>query len=76
MAACERVAFIDKCEKISLTIAANLVRICNTIDSQIYYYGSAPIILTGDNRSLLIGPNNSNSSELKSHMKAANIPMR
>ena len=47
VAACERIAFVDKCEKISLTVTSNLLRVCNTVDSNIYYYGPAPIIMTG-----------------------------
>ncbi len=70
VASCERIAFVDKCEKLSLTIASNLLRICNTLDSTIYSYSPSPIILTGDNRSLILGPNNSNSKELKAHLKA------
>jgi TBCC domain-containing protein 1 len=58
IAACEKIAFVDKCEKIYFTTATNLLRICNTVDSSIYYYGPSPIILTGDNRSVSIGPNN------------------
>ncbi len=68
VASCERIAFVDKCEKLSLTIASNLLRICNTLDSTIYLYSPSPIILTGDNRSLILGPNNSNSKELKAHL--------
>lgn len=75
VAACERVAFIDKCEKISLTIASNLIRICNTMGSTIYSYTTSPIILTGDNRALSLAPNNCASSDLKNHLKAANIPL-
>ena len=75
VASCEKIAFIDKCEKVSLTITTNLLRICNTLDSQFYYYGTSPITLTGDNRNLMLGPNNSNSPDLKMQLKAANIPL-
>ena len=51
------------------------MRICNTLDSTFYFYGTSPIILTGDNRNLVLGPNNSNAPDLKSHLKAANIPI-
>jgi hypothetical protein len=43
------------------------------MDSSIYSYSPSPIILTGDNRSLNLGPNNSASKDLKNHMKAASI---
>ncbi len=75
IASCERIAFIDKCEKVSFTVATNLLRVCNTHDSNIYYYGPSPIILTGDNKSISVGPNNSASPELPKHLKAAGIPL-
>ena len=56
-------------------MATNLLRVCNTHDSNIYYYGPSPIILTGDNKSINIGPNNSSSPELPKHLKSANIPL-
>lgn len=43
------------------------------MDSNIYSYSQSPIILTGDNRSISIGPNNSSSKDLKNHIKAANM---
>ena len=51
------------------------MRICNSVDSTVYYYGSSPIIMTGDNRSIQIGPNNSLSPQLSEHIKKANIPL-
>lgn len=75
IAACERIAFVDKCERVSFTVATNLLKIFNTHDSNIYYYGPSPIILIGDNKSILIGPNNSSSPDLPKHLKAANIPL-
>ena len=65
IAAVEKIAFVDKCEKIYFTTAANSLRICNTVDSSIYYYGPSPIILTGDNRSVAIGPNNCPAKQLR-----------
>lgn len=56
-------------------MATNLLRVCNTHDSNIYYYGPSPIILTGDNKSISVGPNNSSSPELPRHLKAASIPL-
>ena len=75
IAACERIAFIDKCERVAFTVATNLLRVCNTHDSTIYYYGPSPLVLTGDNKSILVGPNNSPSPDLQKHLKAANIPL-
>jgi hypothetical protein len=33
------------------------------------------LILTGDNKSILVGPNNSPSPYLQKHLKNANIPV-
>ena len=76
IAAVEKIAFVDKCEKIYFTTATNSLRICNTVDSSIYYYGPSPIILTGDNRSVAIGPNNCPAKELRSHIKSAGIELK
>lgn len=43
------------------------------MDSTIYSYSPSPIILTGDNRSLCLGPNNCASKDMKNHMKAAGL---
>ena len=59
----------------SFTVATNLLRVCNTHDSNIYYYGSSPILLTGDNKAIMVGPNNSPAYDLPKHLKAANIPI-
>jgi len=45
------------------------------VDSVIHYYGPSPIILTGDNRSIQIAPNNSLSPTLPEHIKKAGIPV-
>lgn len=75
IAACERIAFVDKCERVSFTVATNLLRVCNTHESNIYFYGPSPIILTGDNKAISIGPNNSVSPDLPRHFKDANIEL-
>ena len=56
-------------------MASNLLRVCNTHDSNIYFYGLSPIILTGDNKTISVGPNNSSSPDLPRHIKNANILM-
>lgn len=45
------------------------------MDSSIYSYSPSPTILTGDNRTLSLAPNNSASRDLRTHMKAASIPV-
>lgn len=46
------------------------------MDSSIYYYGPSPIILTGDNRSVSIGPNNCPAKDLRGHIKSAGIELK
>jgi len=41
-----------------------MLRIGNTIDSVIFYYGSTHPILYGDCRSITFAPNNSNSIKI------------
>jgi hypothetical protein len=73
IAACQRIAFVDKCERVAFTVGAHLLRVCNTHDSNIYYYGSSPLILTGDNKGVAIGPNNSPAPDLPRHLQDAHI---
>ena len=46
---------------------------CNTHDSNIYFYGASPIVLTGDNKAISIGPNNSSAPDLRRYLKEAKI---
>jgi hypothetical protein len=56
-----------------LTICSNFLRIGNTVDSSFFYYGSYAPILYGDNKSILLGPNNANYNELYERVKSARI---
>lgn len=60
---------IDKCENLTITVASNFLRIGNTIDSTIYYYGSYYPVLYGDNRSVILAPNNANLLDLFERMR-------
>ena len=75
IASVKKVCTIDKCENVTITVVANFLRIGNTIDSNINYYGSYNPILYGDNRSLIIGPYNANYIELIDRVKEADIPI-
>jgi hypothetical protein len=66
---------VDKCENLTLTVAANYLRVGNTVDSTINYYGSFNPILYGDNRSITIGPYNANYADLIERIKDAEIPI-
>lgn len=72
--AVRKVCAVDKCEKVSLTVSANLVRIGNTIDSKFYTYSTFEPVLFGDNKSLVMGPNNANYVEMIDKLKKAEIP--
>ena len=50
IAAVNKICSLEKCENISLTVASNFLRVGNTVDSTIYYYGSYFPVLYGDNR--------------------------
>ncbi len=75
VAAVKKVCTVDKCENLTLTVASNFLRIGNTIDSTINYYGSFNPMLYGDNRSITIGPYNANYTELIERIKEAEIPI-
>ena len=60
VSAVSKVTTIDKCEKTKVTVASNFLRVGNTIDSRINFYGAYPPVLYGDNRSITLGPYNAN----------------
>ena len=70
-----KVCTIDKCENLTITVAANFLRVGNTIDSTIYYFGSYYPVLFGDNRSIVLAPNNANYMEFLERLKNAKIPV-
>ena len=69
VASVKKITSIEKCENVSITVASNMIRIGNTIDSTIYYFGSYNPILYGDNRSITLAPNNANYTELIDRLK-------
>lgn len=75
VAAVKKVCTVDKCENLTLTVAANYLRIGNTIDSTFNFYGSYNPVLYGDNRSIVIGPYNANYVDLIDRIKEAEIPI-
>lgn len=75
VAAVRRICSVDKCERINLTCSTNLLRIGNTIDSKLNFFSTSEPILFGDNKSIVMGPNNANSFEMIDKMKKAEIPI-
>jgi len=75
IAAVNKVCTIEKCENLTITVASNFLRVGNTVDSTIYYYGSYYPVLYGDNRSITMAPNNANYIQLLDRMKVAKVPL-
>jgi Tubulin binding cofactor C len=73
VAAVKNITAVDKCEKINLTVASNMIRIGNTLDSKFYTFSTYEPILFGDNKSLFLAPNNANYVELFARIKEAKI---
>ncbi len=68
-----KVVSIDKCELSTICLSTNLLRISNSIDTYIYSYLLQKPILYGDNRGLMLGPQNAFSSDLATHLKNASL---
>ena len=75
MASSNKVVSIDKCENCNICLATNLLRISNSIDTNIFSYILQNPILYGDNRGIMLGPNNIFYSELSLHLKNAKLPL-
>ena len=73
VAAVKFITHVNKCEKISMTNSANIIQIGNTIDSKFYTFSTYEPIFFGDNKSIFMGPNNSNYVEMIQRIKKANI---
>lgn len=76
VAAVSKICSIEKCENVNITVVSNFLRVGNTVDSIIYYYGSYYPVLYGDNRSITLAPNNANYSEFYERIKAAKIQIQ
>ena len=75
ISAVTKICTVEKCENISLTVASNLLRVGNTVDSCIFYYGTYYPVLYGDNRSITLAPNNANHNEIPERLKKAKIQL-
>ncbi|EGR33620.1 tubulin-specific chaperone c, putative [Ichthyophthirius multifiliis] len=75
VSAVQKICTIDKCENVNIVVASSFIRIGNTIDSTIHYYGSFNPVLYGDNRSINLAPHNGNYIELLEKVKLAKIPV-
>lgn len=75
VASVKNVCSVDKCEYLHLTVASNVLKIGNTIDSKFYTLSTYEPILFGDNKSIFLAPNNANYTELLTRIKQAEIPI-
>ena len=75
ISAVNKICSIEKCENICVTVAANFIRIGNTVDSTLNYYGSYYPILCGDSRNITLAPNNANYYKFFDRIKSAHIPL-
>ena len=74
VAAVSKTATIEKCENVTLIVAANQLRIGNCIDSLVHSYTHKhPPIVYGDTRNLRMAPHNVMYSSLPNHLVSANI---
>ncbi len=73
VAAVSKITSIDKCENCSICVATNLIKISNTLDSNIYSYTNTQPILFGDNRGVIMGPHNVFYNELPNYLKISKI---
>lgn len=62
---------ISICDRVTVCLASNFLRISNTIDSTIHYYGSFSPVIYGDSRSITLAPHNGNTQKLLDRLKEA-----
>lgn len=75
VSAVSKIATIDKCENCNICIAANFLRIANSIDSTIYSYTMNETVLFGDNRGLILGPHAVWYNDMPVNLKAAKLTL-
>lgn len=74
VAAVSKVCTIEKCENVTVSVAANQLRIGNCVDSLVHSYNpNHPPIIYGDTRNLRLGPHNVYYGHFHDHLQNANI---
>lgn len=77
VAAVTRACTLDKCENVTVCVAADYLRIGNCVDCQIYAYTQiSPPVIYGDTRSLQLAPHNASYPELQNTLREAGINFR
>jgi len=72
-AAVSKVCTLDKSERVTLSIASNMLRVGNSVECRLNMYLATYPILYGDNRHVLLGPHNVAYDELMTHIKHSKI---
>lgn len=67
---------IDRCENVQVTVIAGLIRVSNCLDSLISAYTLVPLIMTGENVGVRLGPYNAKYPNLYGQMITAQISYR
>nr|CCA21272.1 conserved hypothetical protein [Albugo laibachii Nc14]CCA21646.1 conserved hypothetical protein [Albugo laibachii Nc14] len=64
---------MDRCDNVYFTIASGLVRVSNCLDVTINAYTLAPIIMTGENLGIVLGPHNTKYPTQKCNIEARRL---
>ena len=64
---------VDRCERVTLSVAANALRLGNSVDCRLAIYVASSPIFFGDNRAIRLGPHNVAYEELMLHVKRAKV---
>lgn len=64
---------LSGCERLKLTVSCNKLIVHNCLECEIHIACMNPTVISGDSRSLLFGPFNTTYSQLKSHLKQAQL---
>jgi len=74
VASVSKICTIEKCEKVTICVAANQVRVGSCIDTIVHSYVPrlSPIVY-GDTRSIKLAPHNASYPTFLEHLKRANV---
>ena len=64
------------CENVTVCLVSTMLRVYNTIDCTIYYYGVVGPILYGDTRGIRLGPHNGNTLKILERLRECSISIK
>ncbi|KAJ0391943.1 hypothetical protein ATCC90586_011976 [Pythium insidiosum] len=67
---------VDRCENVQVTAISGLIRVSNCLDSIINSYTLVPLVMTGENVGVRLGPYNSRYPGLAQQMATAQLAFR